>query len=153
MYSYSFDQSFNWWLVYRGKEVYFKASFNNTQFTKISAAWPYMLSVSLIRCKNEALKNLYFKSIIKCFKRVKIDKWLDSPCSYFPIDYCVRIKYWQTIYSMVIFSHRFLDSDCINFKTFAHLAVYWPFWTSLYNIDIKVQQYFKSILHDVKQCL
>ena len=26
------------------------------------------------RCKNEALKKLYFKSIIKCFKRVKIDK-------------------------------------------------------------------------------
>ena len=32
--------------------------------------------VSLVRCKNEALKKLYmyFKSIIKCFKRVKIDK-------------------------------------------------------------------------------
>ena len=32
------------------------------------------ISVSLVRCKNEALKKLYFKSIIKCFKRVKIDK-------------------------------------------------------------------------------
>ena len=31
-----------------------------------------MVSVSLVRCKNEALKELYFKSIIKCFKRVKI---------------------------------------------------------------------------------
>ena len=49
----------------------------------------------------------------------------------------------QTVYSVVIFSHRFLDSDCINFKTFAFLAVYWPFWTS-YNTDIKVQQFFKS---------
>ena len=37
---------------------------------------------------------------------------------------------WQLVYSVVIFSHRFLDSDCINFKTFAFLAVYWPFWTS-----------------------
>ena len=54
--------------------------------------------------------------------------------------------------SVVIFSHRFLDSDCINFKTFAVLAVYWPFWTSLYcySTDIKVQQFFKSFLHDVK---
>ena len=34
----------------------------------------------------------------------------------------------QTVYSVVIFSHRFLDSDCVNFKTFAFLAVYWPFW-------------------------
>ena len=52
----------------------------------------------------------------------------------------------------MIFSHRYLDSDCINFKTFAFLAVYWPFWTSLYNTDIKVQ-FFKAILHNVKQCL
>ena len=48
----------------------------------------------------------------------------------------------QTVYSVVIFIHRFLDSDCINFKTFAFLAVYWPFWTLLYNTDIKVQQFF-----------
>ena len=45
----------------------------------------------------------------------------------------------QTIYSVVIFSHRFLNSDCINFKTFAFLAVYWPFWTSLYSTDIRVK--------------
>ena len=32
-----------------------------------------------------------------------------------------------TVYSVVIFSHRFLDSDCINVKTFALLAVYGPF--------------------------
>ena len=50
----------------------------------------------------------------------------------------------QLVYSVVIFSHRFLDSDCIIFKTFAFLAVYWPFWTSLYSTDIKVQQFFKS---------
>ena len=70
-----------------------KALFNNV-FTlkKIWAAWPYMQSVSLVRCKNEALKKLYFKSIIKCFKRVKIDKWPDSPYSFSPIDYCVRIN-------------------------------------------------------------
>ena len=53
----------------------------------------YMLSVSLVRCKNEALKKkLYFKSIIKCFKTVQIDKWSDSPYSFPPIDYCVRIN-------------------------------------------------------------
>ena len=46
----------------------------------------------------------------------------------------------QLVYSVVIFSHRFLDSDCINFKTFAFLAVYWPLWTSLYSTDIKVQK-------------
>ena len=50
----------------------------------------------------------------------------------------------QTICSVVIFSHRFLDSDCISFKTFAFLAVYWPFWTSLYNTDIKVKKKKKN---------
>ena len=52
----------------------------------------YMLSVSLVRCKNKALKNVYFKSIIKLLIRVKIDKWPDSPYSFSPIDYCVRIN-------------------------------------------------------------
>ena len=49
-----------------------------------------------------------------------------------------------TICSVVIFSHtcRYLDSDCINFKTFVFLAVYWSIWTSSYNTDIKVQQFF-----------
>ena len=55
-----------------------------------------MVSVSLVRCKNEALKKLYFKSIIKCFKRVKIDQWPEWPrftmYSFSPIDYCVRIN-------------------------------------------------------------
>ena len=37
-------------------------------------------------------EKVYFKSIIKCFKRVKIDKWPDSPYSFPPIDYCVRIN-------------------------------------------------------------
>ena len=56
----------------------------------------------------------------------------------------------QLVYSVVIFSHRFLDSDCINFKTFAFLAVYWPFWTSLYSTDIKVQQQsFLTMLNNV----
>ena len=86
---------------------------------KIWAAWPYMLSVSLVRCKNEALRNMYFKSIIKCFKRVKIDKWPDSPYSFPPIDCCVRINGEpDRLFRWVIFSHRFLDSDCINFKNF-----------------------------------
>ena len=58
---------------------------------KIWAACPYMLSVSLIRCKNEALKNLHLKSIIKCFKEVQIDKRPDLPYSFLPKDYCVTI--------------------------------------------------------------
>ena len=60
-------------------------------FKKIWAAWPYMHSVSLIRCKNEALKKLHLKSTIKCFKEVKIDKWLDLSYSFLPIDCSVRI--------------------------------------------------------------
>ena len=34
----------------------------------------YMIAVSLIRCKNEALKKMHLKRTIKCFKIVKIDK-------------------------------------------------------------------------------
>ena len=44
-------------------------------------------------------------------------------------------------------------SDCINFKTFAFLAIYSSIWTSLYNTDIKVQQFCKPILHNVNECL
>ena len=51
-----------------------KASFNNVFTLKIRATCPYMLSMSLIRCKNEALKKLHLKSTIKCFKNVKIGK-------------------------------------------------------------------------------
>ena len=32
----------------------------------------------------------------------------------------------QTVYSLVIFSHRYLDSDRINFKTLVFLAVFGP---------------------------
>ena len=41
-------------------------------------------AVSLVGCKNEALKNVYFKSIIKCIEIVKIDKWPDLPYSFSP---------------------------------------------------------------------
>ena len=34
----------------------------------------YMLSVSLMKCRHEALKKLHFKSTIKLCKEVKIDK-------------------------------------------------------------------------------
>ena len=44
-----------------------------------------------------------------------------------------------TVYSVVIFSHRYLDSDRINVKTCVFLAVYRSIWTSSYNTDIKVQ--------------
>ena len=67
-----------------------------------------MLSVSLVRCKNEALKKLYFKSIIKCFKRVKIDKWPDSPCTNFPhrllcSNKCAASSFIQWWYSVIDF--------------------------------------------------
>ena len=55
-----------------------------------------MLSVSLIRCKNEALKNLHLKS-----KEVKIDNGPDLTYSFLPIDCCVRIN-GKTVYSFVI---------------------------------------------------
>ena len=69
-----------------------KALFNMFSLLKIWAVCPYMLSVSLIRCKNEALKNLHLKSTIKCFKQVKIDIWLDYLYSFLPIDCCVGIN-------------------------------------------------------------
>ena len=60
-----------------------------------------------------------------------------------------------TICLLVIFSHRYLDSDpSINFKTFVLLAVYWSISTSSYNTDIKVQHFFFLwSLHNIKQCL
>ena len=79
-----------------------------------------MLSVSLIRCRNEALKKKYFKSTIRCFKRVRnkqetrLVTRLISPM----IDRCVRIKAKPDRYWMTIFSQRFIDSDCTNFKNF-----------------------------------
>ena len=48
----------------------------------------------------------------------------------------------------MIFSHRYLDSNCINFKSCKILAVYWSIWTSLlclYNTDIKVQPFFNPL--------
>ena len=47
------------------------------------------------------------------------------------------------VYSLVIFSHRYLDSDGINFKTFVFLAVYWSIKTSSCNTDIEVEFFFK----------
>ena len=58
------------------------------------------------------------------------------------MDCCVRITISLTVYSMVIFSHRYFDSDSINFQNFVFLAVHWSIWTSLYNTDIKVQQFW-----------
>ena len=37
-------------------------------------------------------EKLHFKSTIKCFKEVKIDKWPDLSYSFLPIDCCVRIN-------------------------------------------------------------
>ena len=116
--------------------------------TKIWAACPYMLPVSLLRCKNEAPKKMQLKSTIKCFKEVKIDKRLDLPYSCLPIYCCVRIN-GKPVYFVVIPNHRYLDSDCTNFKTFVFLAVYWSIWTSSYNTDIKVRKKNKRSLNNV----
>ena len=126
-----------------------KALFNNVSTLKIWAAWPYMLSVSLIRRKNEALeKKKCFKSTIKCFKEEKIDKWQDLPYSFPPPP------------------HRLL---CYN-KWWAWLFIQW--WYSVIDILIVTAWISKLLcswlfigpsehnhttqtwsLHNVKQCL
>ena len=65
-----------------------KVLFNKFFTLKIWAAWPDIPSVSLIRCKHEALD---LKCTIVCFKEVKIDKWLDLCYTFLPIYCCVRI--------------------------------------------------------------
>ena len=115
-----------------------KALFNNVFTLKnLSCMSLHAISV-LIRCKNEALKKLHLKSTIKCFKKANICKWPEITYSFLPH----RLLCWnkwsnQTVYSVVIFSHRYLERDCINFKTFVFLAVYWSSWTSSYNTHIK----------------
>ena len=59
------------------------------------------------------------------------------------------------VYSVVIFSHRFLDCDSINFKNLLHSWLFvdpsehhYTTQTSKFNMH-----FFKSILHNVKQCL
>ena len=115
-----------------------KALFNDV-FTlkKIWAAWPYIPSVSVIRCKNEALKKIVLqssKASLNASKEVKIDKWPDSPYSFPLIDCCVL---WINGRHDSLFSGdiqisviEYLNSDRIHFKTFVFLAVYWPFWSS-----------------------
>ena len=48
---------------------------------------------------------------------------------------------------MVIFSHRYLDSDCINFKSFVFLAVIDP---SEHHYTTQTSK-FKKGLHNAKQ--
>ena len=93
-----------------------------------------MLSMSLIRCKNEAMKKLHFKSIIKCFQMIENTQVTGFTMHISPIDCCVRINHKsdKSVYQMVTFSHGYLDSNCINKKFFLLLAVY------LYTTDIKV---------------
>ena len=42
--------------------------------------------------KMKPWKQKHLKSTIKCFKEVKIDKWLDLSYSLLPTDCCVRIN-------------------------------------------------------------
>ena len=81
---------------------------------------------------------------------MKIDKGPDLPYSPPPpppIDCCVRINHKPDssllgdIQSWVIW---FLDSDCIDFKTFVFLVVYWSIWTLLYNTDIKFLNFYSN---------
>ena len=94
-------------------------------------------------------KKLHLKSTIKCFKKVKMDKWSDLSCSFSPIDCCVSGKpdglFSQWWYSVIIH----LDSDRINFRTFVSLhgclSVYWSIWTSSFNTDIKFHQFLNRV--------
>ena len=79
------------------------------------------------QCLYEAMKQLHFKSTIKCFKEVKIDKLLDLPYSLSPIDCCFILNYESDhlFIGDIPFSHRYFESDRMNFKNFVFLAVYW----------------------------
>ena len=58
----------------------------------------------------------------------------------------------QHVYTVVIFSHRFLDSDCINFKLL-HSWLFIDLSEHHYTTQTsKFNNFFKSFLHDVKQC-
>ena len=85
-------------------------------------------------------KILHLKSTIKCLKEVKIDKLLDLPYSFLPIDCCVRIKWWawpfiQWWYSVI---DILIVTAEISTTKIVFLAVYWSIWISSYNTDIKV---------------
>ena len=80
-------------------------------------------AVSLIRCTNEALKKLHLKAPLSASKKSENMQVTRNTISISPIDCCVRIMVYQIVYSVVIFSHRYLDRDHINFKTFVFLAV------------------------------
>ena len=69
-----------------------KALFNNIFALKNLTC----MSLHAISVFNMAYKwspeKIHLKSIIKCFKEVKIDKWPDFSYSFLPIDCCVRIN-------------------------------------------------------------
>ena len=96
--SQGFENSYNSLWTIPIRDIFIFTIYQNYTFAlkkllKNWAALPYILSVSVIRCKNEAVKKLHFKSIIKCFKRVKTDKWPDLPYSFPTRDCCVRINH------------------------------------------------------------
>ena len=74
-------------------------------------------------CKNDALKKFTSNTPLKASKsenrQVTTFIFLISSQNAV-LELIVRM----TIYSVVIFSHSYLDSDCIHFKTFAFLLVY-----------------------------
>ena len=76
-----------------------------------------MISVSLIRCKNEALKNC---TVLQRSKNIQVT---GLAILIFPIDCCVRINHRSDgLFNGDIQSY--LDSDHRNVKSFVFLATY-----------------------------
>ena len=85
----------------------------------------FISRVSLIRCKPESLENCTLKH--HCFKEMKKEKWTDlsySPPSPHMLQCKLEYTIGLTVYSVVLFSRTYLDSDCRNFKTFVFLDLF-----------------------------
>ena len=114
-----------------------------------------MVSVSLVRHKNEALKKLYFKSIIKCFNRVKIDKWPEWPrftilifpqrlLCYNKWAASTFIQWWYSVIDFLIVT--------ASISTLLHSWLFIDLSEHHYTTQTsKFNNFFKSFLHDVKQ--
>ena len=145
----------------RNKELLrlLKALFNNVFTLKISKLHgPTCNQCMWLGVKMKPWKIFYFKSIIKCFKRVKIDKWPDSPYPFPPIDYCVRIngeppfiQWWYSVIdflivtasiSKLLHSWLFIDSSenhyatqTSKFNNLLNRSSTGILWSKYYNIN------------------
>ena len=76
----------NYALCSRVKTVYIIQGIANVSTLEIWAARPYMLSVSLIRCKNEALNKIALQKHHYVLQRSeKTIKWQNLPYSFLPV--------------------------------------------------------------------